>query len=244
MRLSEREVLERRIWRHFGEGCKRYGLLEDGDCIMVAVSGGKDSLALLDLLSRRARVWRPRIELRAVHVVMDGAGYESDLGALRAFAGERDVELEVVRAEFEEGVKSPCFRCSRARRKALFGAAVGRGCNKLALGHHQDDVLTTLLMNLIYEGRFATMPARLELRRFPLTVVRPLCMVREADLGAWAGVCGYPRQVSRCRYEGLSRREDARRLLTLMEGVSGEARFSLWHALDVGGKLVERRGEE
>ncbi len=242
MRPTEAQLLERRIWRHFSKGLTRYGLLDDGDHVLLGLSGGKDSLALLDFMSRRARIHRPKLTLTALHVRMAGIGYESDTAYLEDFAAARGVSLVVREASSgpDAGTrKSPCFLCSWNRRKAFFAAARELGCRKVALGHHQDDMLHTLLLNLSFQGRFGTMPARLRMRKFPLTVIRPLCMVRESDLAAWAELQGYRKQKKPCPYEAASRRSDVRQIFGQLERLNPEARYSLWNAMEQEGKLVE-----
>ena len=113
------------------------------------------------------------------------------------------------------------------------------GCHKIALGHHQDDILHTLLLNLSFQGQFGTMPARLQMRKFPMTIIRPLCMVHERDLAAWAALQGYRKQKKLCPYETDSHRSDIKQIFGQLEQLNPEARYSLWNALEQEGKLVE-----
>ena len=143
---TETQLLERRIWRHFSKGLTDYRLLDEGDRILIGLSGGKDSLALLEFMARRARIYRPHIELAALHVRMTNIAYESDTDWLERFAAAQGVRLIVRETGFDPSTdtrKSPCFLCSWNRRKTLFTVAQELGCNKIALGHHQDDILHT-----------------------------------------------------------------------------------------------------
>ena len=112
-------------------------------------------------------------------------------------------------------------------------------CNKIALGHHQDDLLHTCLMNQFYQGRFDTMPALLRMRKMPLSIIRPLCMVEEADIQRYAELRGYEKQIKLCPYETDSHRDDMRALFEQIQQQNPEARHSLWNALVRAGKLVE-----
>jgi tRNA(Ile)-lysidine synthase TilS/MesJ len=125
------------------------------------------------------------------------------------------------------------------RRKELFNLAQELGCNKIALGHHQDDILHTALMNLTFQGRFGSMPALLKMRKMPLTIIRPLCMMEEKDIKAYADLHGYQKQAKLCPYETDSHRTDIRRLYEEIERMNPEARYSIWNALNADSKLIE-----
>ncbi len=236
------ERLEWQIQKRMHQAIRAYGLIEDGDRILIGLSGGKDSLALLDFLSKQARIHRPHIELEALHVRMENIAYESDTAYLEQFARERGVRLTVRTTSFDPHTdrrKTPCFLCSWNRRKMLFNVAQELGCNKIALGHHQDDILHTTLLNLTFQGQFGTMPARLRMRKFPITLIRPLCLVREEELKAWADMQQYERQRKACPYETQSHRADMHHIMASLESLNPEARHSIWNALEAEGKLVE-----
>ena len=164
--MTELEQLEHRLKERFVRAFATYHLLDDDDYILVGLSGGKDSLLLLELLAIRARISHPRFRVEAVHVRMENISYETSTEYLQQFCGELDVPLHIVTTRFEEsGEKPPCFLCSWNRRKQMFNLAQQLGCNKIALGHHRDDIIHTTLMNLIFQGRFDSMPALLRMRK-------------------------------------------------------------------------------
>ena len=251
---TEEQQLMLRIERRLMKGIVDYGLIEDGDHLLVGLSGGKDSLALTELLARRARIYRPRFTLTAVHVAMRNIPYSIDADYLRSFCEKRGVPFILREAEFDASTdtrKSPCFLCSWNRRKELFTVAHELGCNKIALGHHMDDILVTLLMNQTFQGAFSTMPPRLVMKKFDMTIIRPLCLVHEADLEALAAatiirpLClvheadlealaaahAYRRQVKSCPYEHDSHRSAMRDILRRLEAMNPEARYSLWASM-------------
>ncbi len=231
---SEEARLMRRVERRFSNGVVKYGLIEEGDRILVGLSGGKDSMALLELLARRSRIFRPRFSVVAAHVAMTNIAYESDTDYLRSFSEGMGVPFVQYETSFDSSTdtrKSPCFLCSWNRRKALFTVAKEHGCNKIALGHHMDDILETLLMNLTFQGAFSTMPPRLEMRKFQMTVIRPLCLVHEADIAALAALRGYRRPNKNCPYEHASHRSAMKEVLRRLEEMNPEARYSLWGAM-------------
>ena len=232
--FTEEEKTIRRIERRFSKGVVQYGLIEEGDKILIGLSGGKDSLALVELLGRRAHIYKPRFSVVAVHVVMKNIPYQSDTEYLKAHCeayGVPFVQYETAFDPTTDTRKSPCFLCSWNRRKALFTVAKEHGCNKIALGHHMDDILETLLMNITFQGAFGTMPPRLVMRKFDMTIIRPMCLVHESDLSDMARVRGYRRQIKNCPYESQSNRSDMKEVLKSLEKLNPEARYSLWGSM-------------
>ena len=222
---------------------RTYHLIDDGDRILVALSGGKDSLCLLDLLAQRQRIFMPRFSIEAIHIRMENIDYETDTHYLEDFCRQRNVNLHVVNTSFDASTdkrKSPCFLCSWNRRKQMFNLAQEIGCNKIALGHHMDDLIHTALMNECFQGRFDTMPVFLQMKKMPLAIIRPLCLCHESDIKAYAEQEGYQKQRKLCPYEKESYRTDIQQIFHQMESLNPEARYSIWNALEREGKLVEK----
>ena len=233
-KYSPEQLLRKKIERRFNKAVVDYRMLDDGDRILVAVSGGKDSLALLELLAARSRIFKPRISIVAAHIRLRNIEYLSDAAVLDEFCRRNGVEFHLVEGEFDASTdtrKSPCFLCSWNRRKALFTLAQELGCNKLALGHNMDDFLETLLMNITFQGAFSAMAPSMEMKKFPLTVIRPLCLVSEEDIESLSQLAEYPRQVKRCPYERDSNREQMKQLLKHLESLNPEARYNLWGSM-------------
>ena len=246
-----------RLTRLFHKACAGYGLIEEGDHILVGLSGGKDSLALVELLGRRAQIYVPRFRVTAVHVRVKERNYQADMSWLEAFCasvkvplivrdteiGERPTPTNVLRTAIGSPIEqssspvkgreinNPCFLCSWYRRKALFDLAQELGCNKIALGHHRDDVAQTLLMNMIYQGTFATIPPRLKMEKMPLTIIRPLYLIDEADIARYAEEQGWPKPPKLCPYEHVTSRESAKELLAHIRTMNPEAMDSLYGAM-------------
>jgi tRNA(Ile)-lysidine synthase TilS/MesJ len=256
----ESRRLEKRLNERFVKAMATYHLIEDDDHILVGLSGGKDSLLLLELLAKRAKIEHPRFKVEALHVRMENIHYETDTSYLQQFCDNLGVRLHVRTTSFEVAPsveqaivpeqqtesaarlrkqKQPCFLCSWNRRKLLFNLAQELGCNKIALGHHQDDLIHTALMNLTFQGRFGTMPASLKMRKMPLAIIRPLCMIEEQDIKAYAELQGYQKQQKLCPYETGSHRTDIKRLYDAIEQMNPEARYSIWRALESDNRLIE-----
>ncbi len=253
-KFTEEDILMHRIGQRFNKGVVKYRLIDDDDKILVGLSGGKDSLALLELLAKRSRILKPKFSVVAVHVSMSNIPYQADLDYLRAFAEELGVPFVHYETSFDPSTdtrKSPCFLCSWNRRKALFTVAKEQGCNKIALGHHMDDILETLLMNITFQGAFSTMPPKLMMNKFDMTIIRPMCLVHESDLEELATVRRFRKQIKNCPYEAESNRTDMKGILKQLETLNPEARYSLWGSMtNVQEELLpvcrseERRKEE
>ena len=233
-KLTEEELLFRKVEEKVKKAIFEYGLIVDGDRILIGLSGGKDSLALVDLLGRRSKIFRPRFEVIVTHIVMSNIPYRSDIDYLKSRADEHGLSFFVHETSFDASTdtrKSPCFLCSWNRRKALFTVAKEQGCNKIALGHHMDDILETLLMNITFQGAFSTMPPKLVMRKFEMTIIRPMCLVHEADLIEMARIRGFRKQIKDCPYESLSNRSNMKEVLYSLEKMNPEARYSLWKCM-------------
>ena len=233
-KFTEEDKLMRRIGQRFNKGVVKYRLIDDDDKILVGLSGGKDSLALLELLANRSRILKPKFSVMAVHVSMSNIPYQADLEYLRSYAEGLGVPFIHYETSFDPSTdtrKSPCFLCSWNRRKALFTVAKEQGCNKIALGHHMDDILETLLMNLTFQGAFSTMPPKLVMKKFDMTIIRPMCLVHESDLEEMAGVRSFRKQIKNCPYETQSNRTDMKGVLKQLETLNSEARYSLWGSM-------------
>ncbi len=231
---------ESKIIRRFHKACADYGLIADGDHILIGLSGGKDSLALVELLGRRAKIYKPRFTVTALHVRVKERAYQTDMSYLENFCREAGVPLLVRDVEIGEsysgltgkaGPANPCFLCSWYRRKELFNVAQEIGCNKIALGHHRDDVVQTLLMNLIYQGAVAAMPPKLKMDKMPIELIRPLYLIDEEDLIAYASERNYRKQVKLCPFEHVSSREKVKDLLAQIKALNPEAMDSIYGAI-------------
>lgn len=247
MKTAEQIALEKqreRLTKRFHKACADYGLLADGDHVLIGLSGGKDSLALTELLGRRAKIYKPRFRVTALHVRVKERDYRTDLSYLERFCEEAGVPLMVRDVAINDKMSAslndtpaasndanPCFLCSWYRRKTLFNVAQELGCNKIAFGHHKDDVVQTLLMNLVYAGSFATMPPLLQLEKMPLQIIRPLCLIEEADLAQYAAMRGYEKQQKLCPFEHVSARTEAKQLLEQIKALNPEALSTLYNSM-------------
>jgi tRNA 2-thiocytidine biosynthesis protein TtcA len=216
--------LQRAIVKRAGKAIADFEMIAEGDLIMACISGGKDSYAMLDVLRALQRRAPVRFELLAVNIDQGWPGY--DTAAIAAHLERTGVPFRMIDKDFASVVEAnlepgatPCSLCSRLRRGVLYNLAVELGCSKIALGHHADDLIETLVLNLFYSGRLAAMPAKLRSDDGRNTVIRPLCYVPEAMLVEFQEQQEYPVVRCGCPSCGLpdQKRQVVKRLLSSLE---------------------------
>ena len=212
-----------------------YQMIDDGDHIAVGISGGKDSLTLLYALHGLKRFYPKKFTLSAITVNL---GYEKfNTAPLRALCDELEVPYTVVDTEiahilFEERKESnPCSLCAKMRKGALNDAVKEMGCNKVAYAHHKDDIIETMLLSLIFEGRFHSFSPKTYLDRMDLTVIRPMMYVDEMDVIGFQNKYNLPVAKSRCPIDGFTKREYAKDLVKQLNQEHPGARNRMFTAI-------------
>lgn len=223
------------IKRLMGKAIHDHKMIRDGDNVMVAVSGGKDSMVLLRLLSERIK--RIPIEYRIIAVHVD-PGFGADSGArMETFFSDNRFEYRVIksdigpRAHGPENRENPCFLCSRLRRKLLFKTAADTGCNRIAFGHHKDDLIETFFLNVFYGASISTMLPVQEFFEGNLTVIRPLYLIDEALIKRYAQAMDWPDIKLGCPTAGSSKREEIKNMLTRFYRSNKKIKGNIFHAL-------------
>lgn len=223
-----------KLFRIIDHGVCEYSMIEEGDRILIGASGGKDSTALVEYFAARMkRRGGPAFEAAALHV-------ETEIGSplapeLTALFDEWGMPLHRVRisvqGRLKPGRKMNCWWCSTQRRTELNEFALREGFNKIALGHHLDDILETLLMNALSKGELSTMPPRLAYEKYPITVIRPLCFADIPTIVRHAEERGYKSCTCTCTFQDNSGRKDARSRLEALTGGNYSDKRRLFEAL-------------
>jgi tRNA 2-thiocytidine biosynthesis protein TtcA len=223
-----------RIQKTVGLAVNRYGLIGAGDRIAVGVSGGKDSIVLLEALSLR-RKWIPiHYDICALHINVKNiipeldrdyyAGFCNDLGASFHY---RSIEVDLAR----DPDKTVCFVCAWHRRKELFNLVKELGCNRLALGHHMDDALETLFLNMTFNGSMSSMPPKLSMFGGEFDIIRPLILLSEKQVERYARIRGFQVEASRCPYGDKTRRADMKRVIGELAHMNRKAKTNIFGAM-------------
>jgi tRNA 2-thiocytidine biosynthesis protein TtcA len=232
--------LERRMKGLCGKAMHGWKMVQDGDRVLLGLSGGKDSLSLLWLLAERRRRIPIDFTIVAAHIEM---GYQVvDHGALRALCDELEVEFHLLETDFgprahtsENREKSPCFFCAMHRRRELFQLAGKLKCPKLALAHHQDDLIETFLMNAFWAGSLSTMLPVQPFFEGKITVIRPLALIDADYTRRFSRQKGLPVQPPCCPSASTGKRARVRGVLDNLIRENKKVRPNLWTAISTSG---------
>lgn len=212
-----------------------YDMIQEGDHIAVGISGGKDSLTLLYALNGLRRFYPKHFELSAITVDL-GFG-NLDLSQIEALCSELGVAYKVIKSDIYEILfnirkeSNPCSLCAKMRKGALNDAVKEMGCNKVAYAHHKDDIIETMLLSLIFEGRFYSFSPKSYLDRTGLTVIRPMMYVSEADVIGFRNKYQLPVVKAKCPVDGYTKRQYAKELLAKLENEHHGVKDRMFHAI-------------
>ncbi len=220
------------ISKRIGKAITDFDMISNGDRIAVAVSGGKDSLALLKILHERRKFVPAKFDLLAVHVDMGYPGHHP--GMLAAYFKKLGVKYHIARIDILKGKSRKdisCFWCSWNRRKAIFEAANKFKCSKVALGHHKDDIVETILMNLFFHGEISAMCPKQELFKGQLTLIRPLAYVDEDLLVRYSRELEFPHHTCACPNSRISQRTHVTKLLRELKKVCPDVKTNIFRSI-------------
>lgn len=230
----ERSVIKKYrklIWRRFVRGVEKYKLIQDNDKIAVCISGGKDSFLLAKCLQELKKHGKIKFDLE--YIVMNPGYKDKNLDLIKKNARTLNIPIKIFESDIFEVVnkiaeKNPCYMCARMRRGYLYNKAKELGCNKIALGHHYDDVIETILLSMLYGAEIKTMMPKLHSTNFKgIDLIRPLYLVKEDDIISWAKfnelnfincACGFTEK--RLEDESISKRLEMKKLIKKFRNIN------------------------
>ena len=224
----------KQILSRLRKACEEYNMISEGDTVCVGVSGGKDSMVLLKAMKMFSKFSPVSFNVHAICIDM---GFDADYGALQNFCEETEVPLSIVKTEIGKIIfdvrkeKNPCALCSTMKRGALHNEMLRLAYNKIALGHHADDFMETFLMGLFYEGRLNTMKPVAFLDRKGIFVIRPLLYCREKEIIYAANKNNIPIIKSNCPADGITTREEMKKLIRSFDKDDPETSTRLFTAV-------------
>ncbi|MFH1506831.1 MAG: ATP-binding protein [Candidatus Omnitrophota bacterium] len=230
--MSKMESAEYYISKRIGKAIGDYKLIEDGDKILVAVSGGKDSLSLLEILNDRRSFVPVKYDLLACHVDMGYPCHHPKI--LAEYFKKMGVKYHIEKIDILQGKTRKdisCFWCSWNRRKALFMVAERFGCTKVALGHHKDDIVETILMNIFFKGEISAMSPKQSLFDGKITIIRPLAYVEENMIVKFAKTLDFPHHRCSCPNSIKSQRTKMTEIIRDLEKVCPELKTNIFRSL-------------
>jgi tRNA 2-thiocytidine biosynthesis protein TtcA len=226
---------EKEIRSLMGKAIHRYGLIQDGDRVLVGVSGGKDSLSLLHLLHERSKRVPIHYELLPVYIDL---GFDSSRAEiLENFFKTKGLPYHIefthigIKANSAENRENPCFLCSWERRKCLFHLAHRYKCNKIALGHHKDDIIETLLLNIFYSAEISTMLPLQTLFKGKIILIRPFALLEEKKIERFAQEMGLPVGPGGCPSSGRTKRKVVKDLIETVSKKDHRVKGNIFRAL-------------
>ena len=226
---------EKEVRSLMGKAIHRYGLIQDGDRVLVGVSGGKDSLSLLHLLHERSK--RVPIDYELLPVYIDLGFDPSRAEILKNFFKTKGLPYHIeftdigIKANSPENRENPCFLCYWERRKCLLQLSQRYQCNKIALGHHKDDIIETLLLNIFYSAEISTMLPLQALFKGKITLIRPLALLEEKKIERFAREMGLPFGPGGCPSSGKTKRKVVKDLIERVSEKDHRVKGNIFRAL-------------
>ena len=230
---KDAQAFIKKIRTRVGKTIKQHGLISRGDRVLAGFSGGTDSLAMLEMLAERRKRMRINYEVHALHVNIETIPYRLNTDQAKAFCNAHDIVFhehsEAI--TIDSGSNNTCFICSWNRRRILFEYARHINANKVALGHHKDDAIETLLMNMFFNGTMSALPANLHMFEGRVRLIRPLLEITGEAVKRYAAAHGFELSGESCPFEDQNKREMMKEILSKLEAHDPNVRHSLFQAM-------------
>jgi len=232
MNKADKRFIEK-IRTQTGKAVTDYDLIQDNDTIVVGISGGKDSMALLDILANRQKSYPHPYNIVAVHIQLTDVPYHTDAGYLEEFCQERNIPFYLLKDDTKIIVdgKQPCFYCAWNRRRLLFEFTATNNFQKVALGHHKDDLIETLLMNMLQHAEISAFPVKISMFEGTFDIIRPLIYSTNKELQRYIDLMGYKPLPYDCQYAETNRREKIKKIIQSFYQIHPDATENIFKSL-------------
>lgn len=211
-----------------------FNLIDKGETVLVGVSGGKDSLVLLEALSTARKYDFLDFNIEAIHIDVEEVPYKISQSEMEKISTDLNIKFHHISIEAgitDDTEKSPCFVCSWHRRKTIFDFARKKKIRKVAMGHHMDDAVETLLINMAYHANISSIPEKLSMFDGEIELIRPLILLRNKDTAEYAHIRKFPKQESSCPYENKTKRNTAGQILKDLEEIHPKALENIFKSM-------------
>jgi tRNA 2-thiocytidine biosynthesis protein TtcA len=223
-----------KIARKVGQNIRKFKLIEPNDRVLITLSGGKDSLILLETLANRKKHIPFHFDLFAVHIHIPEIGYQVNHDFIKHHCDQHAIPLIIKEVEMSKDdgkqKKQTCFLCSWHRRKSIFDLTRELNCNKLAFGHHLDDAIETFFMNMIYHSSISSMPYKLRMFDGRVHLIRPLLNLFEQDMIDYAKHRNYPALIKNCPYEQETKRDAVRNIIKDLNALHPKSKINIFRS--------------
>ena len=237
--MQQKDIATRKLFtkisKKVGQTIHEHALLEPNDRVLVGLSGGKDSYVMLQTLADRKKHLPFPFELFAVHVIVKEVGYNNDLEYMRSFCETLNVPFYLIEESVDvtqDPKKAPCYVCSWHRRKFIFNLSKEINCNKLAFGHHMDDAIQTLMLNMVFHASISSLPFKLKMFEGRVHLIRPLLELEEELIVQYAQAYVFPKELQKCQYDKETKRAEVSTCLKEIYKLNPAARKNMFRSMN------------
>ena len=231
---KEAKIARDKVIRKIGKANQSYGLINKDDKILVALSGGVDSFVLLDSLASRLKYLPIQYTIHAIHVDVTNLPIETDKDAIQTICDNLNIPLHLEETsvyEKKENSKSTCFPCSWQKRKVIFKKTKELGFNKVAFGHHLDDSLETLMMNMVHHAEISSIPPKVYMKKGDIEIIRPLILLSEEEVKAYAETRNIYKVEKECPFADRSQRKSFKEIIETIGNMDKSAKLNMFNSM-------------
>jgi tRNA(Ile)-lysidine synthetase-like protein len=231
---KQAKIARDKVFRKIGKANQSYDLINEGDKILMALSGGVDSFVLLDSIASRLKYLPIHYTVHAIHVQVENLPIETDVNAIQTICDNLEIPLHIEKTtvfNHKGNNKSTCFPCSWQKRKVIFKKAKELNFNKVAFGHHLDDSLETLMMNMVHHAEISSIPPKVYMKKGDIELIRPLILLSEDEVKAYAEAQKIYKAEKECPFEDRSQRKRFKEIISTIGNMDKSAKLNMFNSM-------------